>query len=98
MASFKELTQSAEPVLIQFHATWCQPCRSLAPFVEEAKRRLGDRIKVLKIDIDRNQALAQRLQIQGVPTLMIYQNGQQKWRQSGVMPTEAIVQQLQSFL
>lgn len=97
MASFKELIALDKPVLIDFHATWCQPCKVLSPIVEEVKKRLGDRIQVLKIDIDRNQALAQELAIQGVPTLIIYRKGEQKWRQSGVLSAEAIIQQLEYF-
>jgi thioredoxin 1 len=97
MASFKELILSEKPVLIDFYADWCQPCKTLGPIIKEVKHKMGARISVLKIDVDRNQKLAQNLQIQGVPTLMIYQNGEQKWRQSGVLSVDAIVQQLQYF-
>lgn len=97
MASFKELIAADKPVLVDFHATWCQPCKVLSPIVEEVKKRMGDRIKVLKIDIDRNQTLAQNLAIQGVPTLIIYRKGEQKWRQSGVLSAEAIIEQLEYF-
>lgn len=95
MASFKELIQSEKPVLIDFHAEWCQPCKVLGPIVKDVKHRMGDRIKVLKIDVDRNPSLAQSLSIQGVPTLMIYREGEQKWRQGGVLSAEAIIQQLE---
>jgi thioredoxin 1 len=98
MASFKELINSDTPVLIDFHAEWCQPCKVLSPLVQDVKRRLGDKVRILKIDVDRNQALAQRLAIQGVPTLMIYQKGQQKWRSSGVLQAEAIIKQLEPYL
>lgn len=97
MAAFNELIQSETPTLIQFHATWCQPCKMLAPMVEEAKRHMGDKVRVLKIDIDRNQALASQLGIQSVPTLMLYRAGKQEWRKSGVIPAEAIVKKLQEF-
>ncbi len=97
MASFKELIQSEKPVLIDFHADWCQPCKVLGPIVKEVKQRMGDRVSVLKIDVDRNPQLAQNLDIQGVPTLMIYRKGEQKWRQSGVQSAEAIIQQLEYF-
>ncbi|PTM05066.1 MAG: thioredoxin [Bacteroidetes bacterium] len=97
MASFKELIAADKPVLIDFHATWCQPCKVLSPIVEQVKQRMGDRIQVLKIDVDRNQPLAQKLAIQGVPTLVIYRKGEQKWRQSGVLSAEAIIEQLEYF-
>ena len=83
MASFKELIQSEKPVLIDFYADWCQPCKVLALSLNR-KERMGDKVSVLKIDVDRNPKLAQNLSIQGVPTLMIYRRGEQKWRQSGV--------------
>jgi thioredoxin 1 len=92
MASFKELIAADN-----FHATWCQPCKVLSPIVEQVKQRMGDRIQVLKIDVDRNQPLAQKLAIQGVPTLVIYRKGEQKWRQSGVLSAEAIIEQLEYF-
>lgn len=92
MAGFKELINSDVPVLIDFHADWCGPCKALAPVIKEVKSELGTRARILKIDVDRNQPLAERLQIQGVPTLMVYRNGELKWRQSGVVPKEMIVQ------
>jgi len=95
MASFQELIQSDRPVLIDFHATWCQPCKVLSPIVKQVKERMGDKVSVLKIDVDRNPKLAQSLAIQGVPTLMIYRKGDLKWRQSGVVSAETIVQQLE---
>ena len=98
MAGFKELVSGATPVLIDFYADWCGPCKMLAPTLKEVKAQLGDQIKLLKIDVDRNQALAQKLGVQGVPTLMIYQNGSLKWRQSGVLPTHQIVSQLKAYL
>ncbi|WP_421751785.1 thioredoxin [Croceimicrobium sp.] len=97
MASFKELIQSDKPVLIDFHADWCQPCKVLSPIVKQVKHEMGDRVSVLKIDVDRNPELAAKLAIQGVPTLMIYRQGELKWRQSGVLSKEAIIQQLNYF-
>ena len=97
MASFKELIASEKPVLIDFYADWCQPCKVLGPIIQDVKGRMGDRIKVLKIDVDRNQELAAKLSIQGVPTMMIYRQGEMKWRQSGVISAEAIKQQLEYF-
>lgn len=98
MASFKELTQSEKPVLIDFYANWCAPCKMVPPILQEVKKKLGDQVSILKIDVDQNQALAQRLNIAGVPTLMIYQNGTQKYRRSGVASASDLLKQLQPLL
>ena len=89
--SFQELIQTEKPVLVDFFATWCGPCTQLAPILKEVKDQLGDRISIIKIDVDKNQEIASFYQVRGVPTLLLFQNGKQLWRQSGVVSKTEIV-------
>ncbi|PHK19280.1 thioredoxin [Nostoc linckia z15] len=93
MDSFNNLINGDKPVLIDFFATWCGPCQMLSPIVKEVKDTLGDRVAVIKIDVDKNQALMSQpqFQVRGVPTLMLFYKGKMLWRQSGVLPKEQIV-------
>jgi thioredoxin 1 len=92
MKTFQEIIQSDKPVLVDFFATWCGPCQTLGPILKEVKDNMGERISIIKIDVDKNQALAADYQVRGVPTMMLFQNGKQLWRQSGVLSKQQIIQ------
>ena len=95
--SFNDLIQSEIPVLIDFSAEWCGPCKAMAPMLKEVAVSVGEHAKIIKIDIDKNLEIAQQLNITGVPTLAIYKNGELKWRVSGMQSTFSLVSQLELY-
>ncbi len=89
--SFQDIIQSDSLILVDFYATWCGPCQMLAPILKQVKDNLGDRVTVLKIDVDKNQEIATLFQVRGVPTLLLFRKGKVLWRQSGLQSKEALV-------
>ena len=98
MESFNDVISSGQLVLVDFYATWCGPCKTMHPVLQELKQRLGDQIRILKIDVDRYQNTAAQYRIQSVPTLMLFRNGQTLWRQSGALPFPALLEQVKAHL
>ena len=90
MSKFNEVINSGKTVLVDFSAEWCGPCKMMAPILKELASITGDDVKILKVDVDKNEQAALTYQVQSVPTLIIFKNGAVKWRQSGVVPAKQL--------
>ena len=95
--NFRKLTSGAIPVLVDFYADWCGPCKTLGPILKQVKEELGDTIKIVKIDVDKNQSIASKYQVRGVPTMLLFKDGKQLWRQAGVLPKNEIINIVESY-
>lgn len=89
--SFQEIINNDLPVLVDFHAEWCGPCKMQAPILKELSSETVGRVRIIKIDVDKNQALAAQYRVQGVPTLILFKKGQAVWRQSGVVSKQQLI-------
>jgi thioredoxin 1 len=87
-ASFSDLIKSTKPTLVDFYAEWCGPCKMMKPILEQLKQEVGDRARIIKVDVDKNPVLSAAFKIQGVPTLALFREGELIWKQAGVMTTE----------
>lgn len=96
--SFSDLVKGEAPTLIDFSAEWCGPCKMMRPILDQVKATMGDQVRVFKIDVDKNPSIASSYQVQGIPTLILFKNGEIKWRQSGVVPTENLTKVIREHL
>ena len=92
MSSFQQLINGDKPLIVDFFAEWCGPCRMQTPILKETKDKLDDQVRIIKIDVDKNPSVAQQFQVQGVPTLILFKKGEIKWRQSGVVQANTLIQ------
>ncbi|MCI5083588.1 MAG: thioredoxin [Saprospiraceae bacterium] len=97
-SSFKDIINSDKPVLIDFYADWCGPCKAMTPIISDLKSNMGDKARILKIDVDRNPELSAKLGIQSIPTVMIFQQGELKWKAMGVQSLHTMEQQLNALV
>lgn len=95
--TFQELIQSEKPVLVDFFAEWCGPCKMMAPILQDVKAEIGDTASIVKVDVDKNPMAANAFQVQGVPTLILFRKGEVLWRQSGVVPKQGLVGVIRKF-
>jgi thioredoxin 1 len=95
--TFNELIQSDKPVLVDFFAEWCGPCKVMAPILKDVKHEVGDSVSILKVDVDKNPQAASAYQVQGVPTLILFKQGKVLWRQSGVVQKNGLVGVIKKF-
>ena len=98
MGKFNEIIKSSVPTLVDFYATWCGPCRAMHPVLDQLKNDLGDQVRVLKIDVDKNPDVADKFKIRGVPTFMLFKDGEIIWRQSGGMDLSTLKSKIRTAL
>jgi thioredoxin 1 len=98
MSKFETLVNGSTPVLVDFFAEWCGPCKMMPPILKELKTKMNEKVRIIKIDVDKNSSLSQKFQVQGVPTLILFKKGEIVWRQSGVIPAHQLEAIIQSHL
>lgn len=98
MSSFNDIINSEKPVLVDFFAEWCGPCKTMAPILSKVKSNLGDQASIIKVDVDKNPAAAQAYQVRGVPTLILFKKGQILWKDSGVINEQQLTNVIKQYL
>lgn len=95
--TFDEIIRSSKPVLVDFFAEWCGPCKTMTPILKEVKAVVGDEAAIIKVDVDKSPKAASQYQVQGVPTFILFKNGKVVWRQSGVIPKNRLIEAIKNF-
>lgn len=98
MSAFSDLINADQPVLVDFYAEWCGPCKTMAPVLKNVAAKLGDKVKIIKVDVDKNPAAAAKYNVRSIPTFIIFKKGQIKWQQSGALPEGMLVDVLKGFI
>ena len=98
MGKFNDIVKSDTPTLVDFHATWCGPCKAMSPIIDQLKKKMGPNVRILKIDVDKNQEVSARFKIKSVPTLMLFKKGEILWKQSGGMDLRSLEQKIKASL
>lgn len=98
MGKFKEIISAPTPTLVDFFATWCGPCQTMSPVLDELKKVYGEKIRIIKIDVDKNPAIADQFKIRGVPTIILFKEGKILWRESGAFPLSVLKSKIRAFL
>ncbi len=97
MSSFQDLIKGEKPILVDFYADWCAPCKAMNPILKSVKSKMGDQIKILKINIDKNQAVANKFNVRGIPTFILFQSNEIKWRKSGLLEENNLLEELKKI-
>jgi thioredoxin 1 len=98
MSNFNQIIQSDIPTLVDFYATWCGPCKTMHPILDKLKEKYGEKIRILKIDVDKNQAVASQFRVQGVPTFVLFKSGNKIWRESGAFPLSTLESKIKPYI